>query len=458
MQTISVIEPLSTPARAQSPFYVLCLAVIAAISGFLFGFDTAVINGVLYFLRHQFALNDLQLEVAASSLLLGCLLGAAGASLIGDRIGRRKSLLCAALLFAVSTIGAAVARSVVQFSIGRLIGGLAIGLASCLTPVYIAEIAPARNRGTLVSMNQLAIVVGILCAYMVSWQLAYLGDASWRWMLGVAAIPSMAFFFGLLAIPESPRWLIVNGQRARGEQVMARIFGTQEAVEQVRLVEEAANAEAGSWREVFAGPMRKRLTVALALAVLCQVTGINTVLYYGSIIISDQFPGQSASAAFTANIVIGITNLVFTLIALLFLDRWGRRTMLLTAFGGMCASLSVLVVGLHTPGTAPLVMLGSVICFVAFFAFGMGPVVWIVISEIFPSKIRGRAASVATSTLWTSTLLVTFTFLSLVKILNLAGTFAIYAFLCLIAFLYTWKFVPETLGKTLEQIQHEWQD
>jgi len=239
---------------------------------------------------------------------------------------------------------------------------------------------------------------------------------------------------------------------------MARIFGAQEAVEQVRLVEEAANAEAGSWREVFAGPMRKRLTVALALAVLCQVTGINTVLYYGSIIISDRFPGQSASAAFTANIVIGITNLVFTLFALLFLDRWGRRTMLLTAFGGMCVSLSVLVLGLYTPGTSPLVMLGSVICFVASFAFGMGPVVWIVISEIFPSKIRGRAASVATSTLWTSTLLVTFTFLSLVKILNLAGTFAIYAFLCLIAFLYTWKFVPETRGKTLEQIQQEWQD
>jgi MFS family permease len=204
--------------------------------------------------------------------------------------------------------------------------------------------------------------------------------------------------------------------------------------------------------------MRKRLAVALALAVLCQVTGINTVLYYGSIIISDHFPGQSANTALIANVVIGVTNLLFTLLAMLFLDRWGRRTMLLTAFGGMGLSLTALVVGLHRPQTPPMAMLASVICYVAFFAFGMGPVVWIVISEIFPSKIRGRAASVATSTLWTSTLTVTFTFLSLVKILGMGGTFAIYAFLCLIGFGVTWKWVPETLGKTLEEIQTEWRD
>jgi SP family arabinose:H+ symporter-like MFS transporter len=442
-------------ARAQSPIYVLFLSIIAAISGFLFGFDTAVINGVLFFLRHQFALNDVQTEVAASSLLLGCLLGAAGASLIGDRIGRRKSLIFAALLFAISTLGAALANSILLFSIGRLIGGLAIGLASVLTPVYIAEIAPARNRGTLVSMNQLAIVVGIVASYIVSWKLAFLGDVSWRWMLGVAAIPSLAFFFGLLVIPESPRWLIGHGQREKGEKVLTRIFGAQEAASQVRLVEEAASEEEGSWHEVFAKPMRKRLFVALTLAVLCQVTGINTVLYYGSIIISEHFPGQGADTAFLANVVVGITNLVFTLIALFFLDRWGRRTMLLTATGGMGLSLTVLVGALHLPGVSPMVMLACVICYVASFAFGMGPIVWIVISEIFPNKIRGRAASIATSTLWTSTLIVTFTFLSLVKKFGLAGTFAIYAFLCAVCFVFTWKYIPETRGKTLEQIQQE---
>ncbi len=442
-------------ARAQSPLYVLFLSIIAAISGFLFGFDTAVINGVLFFLRHQFALNDVQTEVAASSLLLGCLLGAAGASLIGDRIGRRKSLIFAALLFAISTLGAALANSILLFSIGRLIGGLAIGLASVLTPVYIAEIAPARNRGTLVSMNQLAIVVGIVASYIVSWKLAFLGDVSWRWMLGVAAIPSLAFLFGLLVIPESPRWLIGHGQREKGEKVLTRIFGAQEASSQVRLVEAAASEEEGSWHEVFAKPMRKRLFVALTLAVLCQVTGINTVLYYGSIIISEHFPGQRADTAFLANVVVGITNLVFTFIALFFLDRWGRRTMLLTATGGMGLSLTVLVAALHFPGVSPMLMLACVICYVASFAFGMGPIVWIVISEIFPNKIRGRAASIATSTLWTSTLIVTFTFLSLVKIFGLAGTFAIYASLCAVCFVFTWKYIPETHGKTLEQIQQE---
>src|SRR3981081_746085 len=201
-------DPKLTNAEAQSTSYVVLLATISAISGFLFGFDTAVINGVLFLLRRQFTLSNLQTEIAASSLLLGCLLGAAGASMIGDRYGRKKSLISSAVLFALSSVGAALATTVTLFSAARLLGGLAIGLASVLTPVYIAEISPSRNRGTLVSLNQLAIVVGILSAYLVSWQIARLGASSWRWMLAVAAIPSLAFLFGLLLIPESPRWLV----------------------------------------------------------------------------------------------------------------------------------------------------------------------------------------------------------------------------------------------------------
>jgi SP family arabinose:H+ symporter-like MFS transporter len=457
MHLTALPDTTRSGTRAKSPGYVLFLAGVAAISGFLFGFDTAVINGVLFFLRRQFALTTFQTEIAASALLLGCLLGAAGASLIGDRIGRRKSLIFAALLFALSTVGAALAGSLIMFSIGRIIGGLAIGLASVLTPVYITEIAPARNRGTLVSMNQLAIVVGILAAYFVSWKLAFLGDASWRWMLGVAAIPSIAFFLGLLTIPESPRWLIGNGQRGKGELVLLRIFGREEAAAQVLLIEEAARTEEGSWSEVFSQPMRKRLTVGLALAVLSQVTGINTVLYYGSIIVSDHFRGQTAGSALSANVLIGFTNLISTIIALFFLDRWGRRTMLLIATAGMGLSLALLVCAFHLPSISPTVMLSCVISYIAFFAFGMGPVPWIVISEIFPNKIRGRAASIATSTLWTSTLVVTFTFLSLVKALDISGTFAIYAFLSLAGFVYIWRCIPETRGKTLEQIQQEWE-
>lgn len=458
MQITVVANPSQDNTRAQSPLYVLFLSVVAAISGFLFGFDTAVINGVLLFLRRQFMLSNLATEVAASSLLLGCLLGAAGASLIGDRLGRRMSLLVASILFAASTVGAGLATSVTIFSIGRLLGGLAIGIASVLTPVYIAEIAPAKNRGRLVSLNQLAIVVGILAAYMVSWGLAGLGMNGWRWMLGVAAIPALVFFVGLLFIPESPRWLISNQRREEGRRILERIYGAEQAEAQVRAVEEAAAHEQGTWAEVFSPVMRRPLLIAVMLAILCQVTGINTVLYYGSILISEHVHGQTAGTALMANVIIGGTNLISTLIALRCLDRWGRRTMLLTGSAGMVISLALFVIAYHLPGVPPLLILSCVLGYTAFFAFAMGPIPWIVIAEIFPNKIRGRAASIATAVLWTGTLVVTFTFLSLVHAVGVAGTFGIYAILSLASFVFIWKMVPETRGKTLEQIQREWEN
>ena len=443
-------------AKAQSLSYVVLLAATTAISGFLFGFDTAVINGVLLLLRLQFALSNLQTEIAASSLLLGCLLGAAGASMIGDRYGRRKSLIASALLFALSSVSAALATTVTLFSVARLLGGLAIGLASVLTPVYIAEISPSRNRGTLVSLNQLAIVIGILAAYLVNWQIARLGPSSWRWMLAVAAIPSLAFLFGLLLIPESPRWLVTRGRHDEGERVLSRIFGEQTAKEQVEAVAQAAAGEEGSWHEVLSPNMRKRLAVGMLLALFSQITGINTVLYYGSIIVSEHFPGQSTSMALIANVIIGTVNFLLTIVAMVFLDRWGRRPILMIASGGMGVALTFLVIGLNVPGVSPLLMLAGILLYVAFFALGMGPGPWLIISEIFPTKVRGRAASIATSTLWSGTLLVTLTFLSLVKVLNLWGTFAIYGALSFVCLIFVWKMVPETKGRTLEQIQQAW--
>jgi MFS transporter, SP family, arabinose:H+ symporter len=443
-------------AKPQSLAYVVLLATTAAISGFLFGFDTAVINGVLLFLRRQFALSNLQTEIAASSLLLGCLLGAAGASMIGDRYGRKKSLIASAILFALSSVGAASASTVTLFSVARLLGGLAIGLASVLTPVYIAEISPSKNRGTLVSLNQFAIVIGILVAYLVNWQLSRLGENSWRWMLAVAAIPSLAFLAGLLVIPESPRWLISKGRHSEGERILARIFGAQAAKQQVGAVERVAATEEGSWHEVFSTDMRKRLAVGMMLALFSQITGINTVLYYGSVIISEHFPGQSTGMALVANVIIGTVNLLFTIVAMIFLDRWGRRGILMTASGGMGVALTLLVIALHIRNISPVLMLASILLYVAFFALGMGPGPWLIISEIFPTKVRGRAASIATSTLWSGTLVVTFTFLSLVKVLNLSGTFAIYGALSFVCFLYVWKMVPETKRRTLEEIQQVW--
>jgi sugar porter (SP) family MFS transporter len=360
-------------AKAQSLSYVVLLAATTAISGFLFGFDTAVINGVLLLLRHQFALSNLQTEIAASSLLLGCLLGAAGASMVGDRYGRRTSLTASALLFALSSIGAALATTVTLFSVARLLGGLAIGLASVLTPVYIAEISPSRNRGTLVSLNQLAIVVGILSAYLVNWQVARLGESSWRWMLAVAAIPSIAFLCGLLLIPESPRWLISIGRHEDGENVLARIFGEQTAKQQVMAVEQAAAGEEGSWREVFSPDMRRRLAIGMLLALFSQITGINAVLYYGSIIVSEHFSGQSTSTALIANVIIGAVNFLSTIVAMVFLDRWGRRAILMIASGGMAIALTFLVIGLNDPGTSPILMLACIVLYVAFFCSRHGP-------------------------------------------------------------------------------------
>jgi SP family arabinose:H+ symporter-like MFS transporter len=440
-------------AKVQSLSYVVLLAATTAISGFLFGFDTAVINGVLLLLRRQFVLSNLQTEIAASSLLVGCLLGAAGASIIGDGYGRRRSLVASALLFALSSIGAALSSTVTIFSAARLFWGLAIGLASVLTPVYIAEIAPSRNRGALVSLNQLAIVVGILSAYLVNWQVARLGESSWRWMLAAAAVPSIAFLFGLLLIPESPRWLISIGRRDQGQRVLARIVGEQSATRQVEAVEQAAAGEEGSWHELFSPNMRKRLAVGMLLALFSQITGINAVLYYGSIIVSEHFPGQSTSMALLANVIIGTVNFLFTIVAMVFLDRWGRRAILIIASGGMAIALTFLVIGLNVDGISPVLMLASTLLYVAFFALGMGPGPWLIISEIFPTKVRGRAASIATSTLWSGTLLVTFAFLSLVKILNLWGTFAIYAALFCLCCISVWKMVPETKSRTLEQIQ-----
>jgi SP family arabinose:H+ symporter-like MFS transporter len=443
-------------SSSQSLGYVILLSTITAISGFLFGYNTAVINGVLLFLRRQFAPSDLDAEIVASAILVGALLGAAAASIIGDRYGRKKSLMFSAVLFTISPLMAASASTVGLFSAARLLGGLAIGLASVLTPIYIAEISPSKHRGALVSLNQLGIVIGILAAYLAGWGLSGLGENSWRWMLAVAALPSVLFCGGLFAVPESPRWLIARGRQAEALRTLLRLIGEKAAAEEIRTVVIASAGEEGSWSEVFSPDMRKRLRLGMLLALFSQITGVNAVLYYGSVIIREHFPGQSTGMALASNVVIGVVNLIATIVAMIFLDRWGRRVILMTASGGMALALASLVIGLNVQGAPPSLMLVSILLYVAFFAFGMGPGPWLIISEIFPTKVRGRASSVATSTLWAGALLVTFTFLGLVNALKLSGTFAVFGTLSFVCFLYVWKAVPETKGRTLEQIQESW--
>jgi MFS transporter, SP family, arabinose:H+ symporter len=436
--------------------YVWMVASVAAISGFLFGFDTAVINGALVFLRRQFALNNFLTEIAASSLLLGCLIGAASAGVFSDRLGRRRSLMGAALLFTASAIGSAAANNLTVFSLARLAGGLAIGLASALTPVYISEVAPRSSRGQLVSLNQLAIVIGILVAYLTNWQLATFGESSWRWMFGTAALPSVGFLLGLAFIPESPRWLITHGRRDEGYAVLAKMANPTDATMEVAAIELSVSEESGDSRELFAPQMRKRIFIAVSLAVLQQISGINTVLYYGSVLFTEHIHNESARAALGANVLVGLVNLICTIVAMAFIDRWGRRGLFLLASGGMAASLAVLAFSLHVRATPVAVTFGSVLLYVAFFAVGLGPGVWVYIAEIFPTRVRGRATSAATSALWTACLVVTLTFLSIVEALGTSSAFLLYAAFSLVTFVFVWKWVPETRGKSLEEIQHMW--
>lgn len=443
-------------APVHSGLYVFLVASVAAISGLLFGFDTAVINGALLMLRSDFALSDFQTEIAASALLLGCLIGASFAGTISDRLGRKRSLLASAMLFAASSAGSAVAGTLAVFCAARLAGGLAIGLASAITPVYIAEVAPAKERGRLGTLNQLAIVIGILVAYLTNWKLAALGTSSWRWMFAVGVIPSIGFLAGLAFIPESPRWMIARGRVQEGRSVLERIAGKAAGSAQFEEIQHAlGESHDTTFRALFRGTLRKRVLVAIGLAVLQQISGINTVLYYGAIIFQDQFGGK-ASSAIGANVLVGLINFVFTLVAMYWIDKLGRRALLLTASGGMAVCLGVLALALRTPSIPSVVAFSMVLLYVAFFAVGLGPTVWVYISEIFPTQVRGRAASVATTALWTACLAVTFTFLSIVHAVGASGAFLLYAVLSAVTFAFVWYWVPETRGSSLEELEHKW--
>jgi sugar porter (SP) family MFS transporter len=427
-------------------------AIVAAIGGLLFGFDTAVINGAIVFIKQQFRLSDSQTEIAASSLLLGCVIGASIAAFTSDRFGRKRVLLGAAALFTLSSIGAALPRNVIEFSAARLLGGVAIGIASTLSPLYIAEISPAQKRGMLVSLNQLAIVTGILLSYSVNYLLTGAGEANWRYMFAAAAIPSLAFLLTLLFIPESPRWLVQKGREQEAEHFLVQMVGPRAASEEMEAIRAAISEESG---KLLDPSTRKALMVAIVIALFSQFTGINTIIYYGSIVFLEHVPHQTASTALWANVIIGAINFVATIAGMLLIDRAGRKSLLMSAFAGMALSLVAVSTAIHfqAPGIMVLIF---VLTYVACFAVGVGTGTWVLMSEICPTRVRGRAMSLATVCLWCGTLLVTLTFLSLVTMFTAAGVFLLYAVICMAAFVFVWQGVPETKGRTLEQIEKFW--
>jgi sugar porter (SP) family MFS transporter len=444
---------MSDTERRSYPYL---LAGVTAISGLLFGFDTAVINGALIFLRQQLALTTRQTELATSSLLVGCAIGAAFAGWLTDRFGRKRILIVSALLFAVSAVGAAVPRVLSEFVAARLVGGLAIGVASVLAPLYIAEISPRKIRGRLVSLNQMAIVTGILLAYFVNWALSFAGPSSWRLMFASAVVPSLAFFFALFLVPESPRFLVETGREAEALSVLARTCGGEIAKRELAEIRETIAEETGSLRELLEPRLRRPLLIALFLSVFQQVTGINTVIYYGSLIFKEQVGGQSDSAAIGANVIIGSVNFACTLVALWVIDRVGRRGLMMAASGGMTVSLVLLgLLFLVSPPPALLILV-VIVLYVGSFGVGLGPGVWVVMSELFPTRIRGRAMSIATLALWLACILVTATFLSLVEAVGSAGAFWMYALLSAVNFVFMWRVLPETKGRSLEEIERSW--
>lgn len=439
-----------------STLYVSLTSIVAATSGLLFGFDIAVINGAILFLREQFGLTEVQTEAAASSLLIGCVFGASFGGWLSDRFGRRRILVVSALLFALSALGAALPRNLAEFAAARFAGGLAIGMASLLAPLYIAEVSPARIRGRLVSLNQMAIVSGILLAYLVNWLLSYGGPESWRWMFASAAIPSLAFFVALFFVPESPRWLTEAGREQEALAVLERVNGSARARTELEEIKAAIAEESGSLGELLQPGFRRALAIAVALAVLQQITGINTVLFYGSVIFREQVGGQSQTAAIGANVIIGLINFAATIVALWLIDRSGRRRLLMFSSGAMALCQFALGAAfLIEPRPFPLILAIILVC-VAAFAVGLGPGVWVLLAEIFPTRIRGRAMSIATVSLWVACVALTMTFLSLVSAISITGAFWLYGLMCVVTYLVVWLATPETKGRTLEEIERLW--
>jgi SP family arabinose:H+ symporter-like MFS transporter len=441
--------------RGRTSLFVVLAAASAAIAGLLFGYDTAVINGALVYLRTEFQLGSVETEMVATVLLWGCAVGAALAGWASDRFGRRVVLFLAGILFCISAVGAAIPAHLWQLLAARVLGGLAIGSASLIVPLYIAEIAPPRVRGRLVTLNQLAIVTGILVAFVSNYALAHVSQGSWRWMFGLGAVPALALCLSLIWIPESPRWLLQAGKIERASVVLHQISpesNTEAALEEIA---SAIAEEDGTYRELLSHALRKPLVLTIMLAIIQQVTGINTVLYYGSIVFAEH-TGASASQAIGLNVLVGLVNLLFTVVALLAIDRLGRRPLLLTATAGMGLCLAGFAAMLrYLPGHSTLLLV-PVLGYVACFAFGLGTGVWVCLAELFPNRIRGRAMSIATMVLWIAVSIVTATFLSLIKMFSASAVFLGYAVICAASFLYIYLRLPETKNRTLEEIEAMW--
>ncbi|MDE3136933.1 MAG: sugar porter family MFS transporter [Acidobacteriota bacterium] len=449
---------VSPAEQAGSSTYVYLAAFFAALGGLLFGYDTGVISGALLFIRQQFGLSTFRQELVVSVVLVGAAIAALGGGRLADRFGRRATLLLTAAIFVVGAVLCAAAPTAGLLVAGRVIVGLGIGLSSTTVPLYISEISPAKARGWQVSLFQLAITVGILAAYIVDY--AFSGSQSWRWMLGLAVVPGLVLGIGMFFMPETPRWLARRGRPEQARRVLEKVRGSADVTEELQEIEAtlAASQERGRWADLWSPTVRPALLIGTGLAMFQQITGINTVIYYAPTIIrSTGIP--SASGAILATAGIGLVNVLMTVVSMWLIDRIGRRPLLLAGTGGMVITMGALglLFRTHVNGgslaTLEVVLLMS---YVASFAVGLGPIFWLLISEIYPLKIRGEAEGTAAATNWVFNFLVSLTFLTLVQVMGASDSFWLYGLLSVAGWIFCYALVPETKGRTLEEIEATW--
>lgn len=438
--------------------FVYVAAGFAALGGLLFGYDTGVISGALIFIQKSFALSTFRQELVVSVVLVGACIGALTGGRLADRFGRRSMLIFTAVIFVAGALVCAAAANVTMLVVGRAIVGLGIGLASSAVPLYISEVSPAGARGWQVSLFQFAITVGILAAYLVDY--AYSGSGNWRWMLGLAVVPGAALGLGMLALPESPRWNAQRGDSEKARSVLAKIRGAVDVDAELREIEATLTRahERGRFSDLWLPEVRMAMVIGIGLAIFQQVTGINTVIYYAPKII--QSAGiSSASGAILATAGIGLVNVVMTIVSMWLIDRVGRRPLLLVGIAGMIASLAVLGYAFYGPshgGSIAAIAVVTLMCYVAMFAISLGPIFWLLIAEIYPLKIRGSAEGVAAGSNWAANFVVSLTFLTLAESIGASWTFWLYAGLAVAAWIFSFVLVPETKGRTLEEIEAAW--
>ena len=454
------MNPTAIPEDQTNMGFIYLVSVVAALGGLLFGYDTAVIAGAIGFLQTKFDLSAALTGWAASSAIWGCVFGALIAGYASDKLGRKKVLLITAVLFSLSAIGSAIPNNLTQFVLARFVGGVGVGAASMLSPLYISEIAPAKIRGMLVTLYQLAIVLGINLVYFINLKIAGFSteawniDMGWRYMLGSETIPAMLFFFMLFLVPESPRWLAGQGRENEAIKILEKVNGKERGKEVLDEIKEVLNEETGTLKELFSPGLRSAMIVGLVLALFSQITGINAIIYYAPEIFKNV--GFGTDSALLQTVIIGFTNTLFTFVAIKFIDKVGRRTLLLWGLTGMITFLFGVGLLFYLDLSSGPWLLIFILGFIASFASSLGPIPWVIVSEIFPTKTRGLAMSFAVVMLWIGVVMITQ--LTPVLLESIGGAFMFWVFMAnaIILLIFTFKMIPETKGKTLEEIEKSW--